>query len=297
MTTGIANSRTLLAALIAVSLAAAAGAWLHVRADRERMAAQERELATLRDSATAASADRAALADQVARLEAALSAATAGASAAHGNAAPGTPAVSGASPAGEDEVAAQAGTRDAPDSHAAFPRAEMGSFDADSLVAAGFRRGDVTRFRARLDEIELKRLYLRDQATREGWLETPRFAQESRALFGELVGLRKEFDEPLYDWVLYSSGHPNRVAVSEVISGSAGDSAGLLRGDVIVRYGDQLLLSATELRDATSQGRVGELVELEVQREGESTPRRIFVPRGPIGITLVPTAVQPAPAR
>jgi hypothetical protein len=41
--------------------------------------------------------------------------------------------------------------------------------------------------------------------------------QESRALFDELVGLRKEFDEPLYDWVLYSTG-PNRVAVREVIS-------------------------------------------------------------------------------
>lgn len=296
MTTGIASSRTLLAALIAVSLAAAAGAWLHVRADRERMAAQERELATLRDSATAASADRAALADQVARLEAALAAATAGASAAQADAAPGTPAVSGASPPGEDKVAAQAGTPAAPDSHAAFPRAAMGSFDADSLVAAGFRREDVSRFRARIDEIELKRLYLRDQATREGWLESPRFAQESGALFGELVGLRKEFDEPLYDWVLYSSGHPNRVAVSEVIAGGTGDSAGLQRGDLIVRYGDQLLLSPDELRDATTQGRAGELVELEVQREGESKPRRIFVPRGPIGIRLVPTAAQPAPA-
>jgi S1-C subfamily serine protease len=96
--------------------------------------------------------------------------------------------------------------------------------------------------------------------------------------------------------VLYSTGHPNRVAVREVISGSAGDSAGLLRGDVIVRYGDQLVLSPGELRDATTQGRAGELVELEVQREGESAPLRIFVPRGPIGITLAPTAVQPAPA-
>ena len=70
--------------------------------------------------------------------------------------------------------------------------------------------------------------------------------------------------------MLYSTGHPNRVAVREVISGSAGDSAGLLRGDVIVRYDDQLVLSPGELRDATTQGRAGELVELEVQREGES---------------------------
>lgn len=256
----------------------------------------EQELAAARDRARADTADRAALADRVAHLEAALAAATAGAGAAQGDATTATPAASGASPPGEDEAAAQADTPGEPDSHAAIPRAAMGGFDADRLVAAGFHREDVTRFRARLDEIQLKQLYLRDQATREGWIGTPRFAEESKALFGELVGLRNEFDEPLYDWVLYATGHPNRVTVSEVISGGAGDSAGLLRGDVIVRYDDRLVLSPAELRDATTQGRVGELVALEVQREGESAPRRIFVPRGPIGITLEPTAVQPAPA-
>ncbi len=291
MMTGIANSRTALAALIAVSLAAGAGAWLHARVSGERIAALEQELTAARDRASADAADRGALADRVARLEAALAAATAGAGAAQGDAAAETPAAPG-----EDEVAAQADTQGESDSHAAIPRTAMGAFDADSLVAAGFRREDVARFRARLDEIKLKQLYLRDQATREGWIGTPRFAQESGALFGEFVGLRKEFDEPLFDWVLYSTGHPNRVAVQEVISGGAGDSAGLLRGDVIVRYGDQLLLSPGELRTATTQGRAGELVELEVQREGESAPRRIFVPRGPIGITLAPTSVQPPPA-
>jgi PDZ domain len=296
MTTGIANSRTVIAALIAVSLATGAGAWLHARTARERVSELEQELAAARDRASADAAERAALTDRVANLESELAAATAGATAAQGDAASGALAASGAPASAEDETAAQAGAHDASASDAALPPGEMGAFDAERLVAAGFRREDVTRMRARLDEIQLKRLYLRDQATREGWMGTPRFKQESQALFGELVGLRTEFDEPLYDWVLYSTGHPNRVAVREVISGSAGDSAGLLRGDVIVRYGDQLLLSPAELRDATTQGRAGELVELEVQREGESAPLRIFVPRGPIGITLAPTAVQPAPA-
>jgi len=290
MTTGLANSRTVIAALIAILLAAGAGAWLFTRAAGERVAALEQELAAARDRADADAAERTALAARVASLEAELAAAKAAATAAQGDAA------SGAPPSAEEEVTAQASAHDASGSDAALPSGEMGFFDAERLVAAGFRREDVTRLRARLDEIQLKRLYLRDQATREGWIGTPRFAQESRALFGELVGLRTEFDEPLYDWVLYSTGHPNRVAVREVISGSAGAAAGLLRGDVIVRYDDQLMLSPSELRDATSQGRAGELVELEVQREGESTPLRIFVPRGPIGITLAPTAVQPAPA-
>jgi hypothetical protein len=55
-------------------------------------------------------------------------------------------------------------------------------------------------------------------------------------------------------------------------------------------------LSAGELRDATVTGRAGELVAVEVQREGESAPRRIFVPRGPIGVTLAPASQKPPPA-
>jgi hypothetical protein len=174
---------------------------------------------------------------------------------------------------------AEADAPDAPDRNVGTPRGSMRAFDADRLLAAGFDRQAIEQFRARLDEIELQRLELRDQATREGWLDTPRFADESRSLFGEIVGLRDEFEEPLYDWVLYATGHPNRVAVS----------------DVILRYDDQLMLSVNELREATTQGRAGELVAVEVQRDGENAPRRIFVPRGPIGIEIAPATLQPAP--
>ena len=266
---------------------------LHLRDDRERVAEFEAELAAARASATTAASERSALADRVALLEAALASATAASSAPQADVAAAASAPRSASAPAEVEAEAQAPA--APDRHLAMPRGAMRDFDADRLVAAGFSRQDVDRFRARLDEIELKRLQLRDQATREGWIDTPRFAEESQSLFGEILGLRNEFDEPLYDWVLYSTGHPNRVAVSDVLAGSAGESAGLLRGDVIVRYDGQLVLSTGELRDATTQGRAGELVPLEVQRDGETAPRRIFVPRGPIGIEIAPTAQQPVP--
>jgi hypothetical protein len=293
---GFGNSRAVLAALLALSLAGGVGAWLRARAAGERIAALEEQLASVQDRVTADAAERGALAAQVARLEAALAAATAAAAAARPDATPTKPAPHGASAPVADEIAANEAEPDAPDLDAAAPHGAVSVFSADRLIAAGFRREDVARFRARLDEIELKRLYLRDQATREGWLETPRFAEESESLTGEFLGLRREFDEPLYDWALYSTGHPNRVAIRDVISGGAGESAGLQRGDVIVRYDDRLVLSAEELRDATTQGRVGELVALEVQRDGETAPRRIFVPRGPIGINLAPTALQPPPA-
>ena len=287
-------SRTFLALLGALALVGAAGAW-HLRTDRQRVASLERELGEVRVAAASESSTRAALEDQVARLEAALAAANAAVAAApHAEVAP-LPKRGASSPA-EDEVGSAPPTPPAPDRAAGGPDGGIASLDVERLVAAGFRREDVDRFRTRVDEIEMKRLYLRDQATREGWVDTPRFAEESRALFGELVGLRSEFDDPLYDWVLYSTGHPNRVAVREVLGGSAGESAGLQPGDVIVRYDDQLVLSASELRDATVQGRVGELVPIEVQRDGETVPRRLFVPRGPIGITLAPIAQPPPPA-
>lgn len=290
-------SRPVLTLCIAGSLAVAGGAWWHLRGDRERSAAHAREVAELRDAVARAESGRGAQADQIARLEAALAAATAPVLTSNAAAPPvPLPTPRDADAVEEDAVAEQPQAPSLTDLHAGMAGTPIGSFDPEALIAAGFHRQDVERLRTRLDEIEMKRLYLRDQASRESWIETPRFLQESRALLGELSGLRQEFDDPLYDWMLYSTGHPNRVAVQGVLEGSAGELAGLLRGDLIVRYDEQLVLSAGELRDATIAGRAGELVAVEVQREGESAPRRIFVPRGPIGITLGPASQKPPPA-
>lgn len=267
-----------------------------MRADRTRSDAHAREIAALREAAAAGDAERSAQAERIARLEAALAAATSAARGSQVSETSSAPLPHGAATPRDAAVPEERSDPPVSDLGAAIAGSPIGSFDPDRLVAAGFHRQDVERFRARLDEIEMKRLYLRDQAAREGWMNTPRFLEESRALLGELSGLRAEFDDPLYDWMLYSTGHPNRVAVHDVISGSAGESAGLLRGDLIVRYDDQLVLSAGDLRQATIEGRAGEWVAVEVQREGETTPRRILVPRGPIGITLAPATVQPPPA-
>lgn len=276
-------------AMCALAGVAVLGASMHMREDYARDRDLRAEIAALRAAAATAKGERDALVEHSKRLEAALAAASP------------PPVTRSIAPSPAASVAVATGASDAAPpgavpAHDASPRGVLGSLDADRLVAAGFSRQDVERFRERVDEIEMKRLYLRDQATREGWIDTPRFARESQALFDELVGLRTELDEPLYDWVLYSTGHPNRVAVRDVIEGSAGQSAGLLRGDVIVRYDDRLMLSAQELRDATLEGRAGELVAVEVQREGESATLRVFVPRGPIGVTLAPAALEPPPA-
>jgi membrane-associated protease RseP (regulator of RpoE activity) len=176
----------------------------------------------------------------------------------------------------------------------ADPPAGAEGIDVAALIAAGFAPDEVERFRERVDAIELERLYLRDQAAREGWLGTGRFSQESQRLDAAMNGLRGEFDEELYDWMLFASGSPNRVAVTEVLADSAAAEAGLRPGDVLVRYDDRLVLTPLELREATAGGEVGSWVAVEVQRGDESM--RVLLPRGPLGVRLEPRALQPPPA-
>lgn len=252
--------------------------------DAARIVALEGDLTALRERVAEESSERALLALETQQLRAALERALANAATTGVD----EPSAAPARTATTAEAARAA--------HAAAGVGTTPTFDPEPLLAAGFRPDDVERFRARLDEIELSRLYLRDQAAREGWLETPRFREESLALGREFLGLRDEFDESLYDWVLFSTGHPNRVAVTEVLSGSAAQSAGLQPGDVIVRYDDRLVLSPTELRDATTAGREGELVSVEVQRAEDPAPLRLFLPRGPLGVRMTPTSVTPPPA-
>jgi hypothetical protein len=168
-------------------------------------------------------------------------------------------------------------------------------FRAEALVSVGFDPRDVDAYRDRLDEIELKRLYLRDQAARGGWLETPRYAQERRDLFGELTGTREEFGEDLYDWVLYTTGHPNRIRITEVIGGSAAAEAGLQAGDLIERYDDIRVLSTMELRELTSGGKPSATTALDVRRGDEQI--RAYIPRGPLGVRLEPVVEQPPSPR
>lgn len=289
-------------AIVAVSVLLATGISIAaLRAGRDqrvgdaaRIAELEGELTALRERVADEASERALLALETKQLRTALERARADAEAAGASA----PAATAATPDPADSEPERAAkiSDAARAAHAAAGVGDTPSFDPEPLLAAGFRPDDVERFRARLDEIELSRLYLRDQAAREGWLETPRFREESLALGREFLGLRDEFDESLYDWVLFSTGHPNRVAVTEVLSGSAAQSAGLQPGDVIVRYDDRLVLSPTELRDATVGGREGELVPVEVQRAEDPAPLRLFLPRGPLGVRMTPTSVAPPPA-
>ncbi len=162
-----------------------------------------------------------------------------------------------------------------------------------ALVAAGVDAGladDIIWQEARL---ELDRLTLRDRAVREGWIGTDRYREASGELGGESRPLRDEIGDLAYDRYLYLTGEDNRVTVAAVIPGSAAEAAGLQAGDLIESYAGERMYAADALRDGTTQGESGELVPVRVRR-GRGIIEA-WVPRGPLGIRLDMTRVEPLP--
>jgi membrane-associated protease RseP (regulator of RpoE activity) len=181
-----------------------------------------------------------------------------------------------------------------PPAPAAAPPGAEPRFDEQALVDAGMRRVDAAHLREVYETVDMERLYLRDRATREGWLNSPRYAEESRALDARLGALRGDLGDDGYDWFLFASGQFNRVLVADVLERSPAAFVGLEPGDRILRYGDQRVFSASELAAATTQGRAGESVTVELERGGEI--RRVTIPRGPIGVRLGAERARPEAA-
>jgi len=152
------------------------------------------------------------------------------------------------------------------------------------LTGLGVDQDRAAEIAQRVNDVDLDRLYLRDQATREGWLNTPRYSEAMREINGDLNALREEVGDNAYDRYLYATGQVNRVVVGSVIAGSSAEEAGLKAGDTVLRYDDQRVFSTSELQSATTQGVAGDLVTVTVLR-GEQR-LRIYVPRGPLGLRL-----------
>lgn len=154
-------------------------------------------------------------------------------------------------------------------------------FDAAALEALDLDAAEIRRLRERHEELELERLYLRDLARREGWLNRPRYRRE-------LAALRQEALEQLggrdYDAMLYATGRNNRVIVSRPLANSPAEVAGLRAGDAILSYDGKRIFEPRAIVEATASGERGSLTELRIERDGEEL--RLFVPRGPLGITL-----------
>ncbi|MEE2674521.1 MAG: PDZ domain-containing protein [Myxococcota bacterium] len=166
-------------------------------------------------------------------------------------------------------------------------------FDNEVLLRGGFDPEEIEALNEYYELIELERLFVRDEATREGWLGKPRYHRRMRELDERYNALRFEYGDDRYDWLLYASGEDNRVRVQRVMQHSSADDVGVEPGDIILSYEGERIFDVPSLQHATSGGRARETVSLDVEREGEHI--RLYPPRGPLGVVLVPLYVRPAP--
>jgi hypothetical protein len=166
-----------------------------------------------------------------------------------------------------------------------------GEITEESFVAAGFTPEQAAYYRQRIDEVSMAQLYLRDQAEREGWLRSRRFVDEQRALRRQLEEMEAGMDEDSYARYLYALGRPNQVGVRRVLVSSAADSAGIRDGDVLLRYDGQRVYQASDLRRATRDGEMGEMVAVDILRDGQRI--QTYVPRGPLGINMSSDRILP----
>jgi hypothetical protein len=161
----------------------------------------------------------------------------------------------------------------------------------ERLMAAGMDETRARSLKSRLDDIAMQRLYLRDQATREGWMGDPRYRDEARRLMEAQNNIRSEFGDDAYDRYLYASGQPNRVQIQSVLENSPAWEAGLRAGDQILSYNDQRTYAPGELRRATQRGAAGETIAMQVMRNGELV--NLYVPRGPLGVQMSGASERP----
>lgn len=161
-----------------------------------------------------------------------------------------------------------------------------------ALAAAGLDSETAADIKYRQDDLAMSEMYLRDQATRENWMDTPRFREEMAKIDAQRTSVRDEIgDDDAYDRYLFAIGQTNRVRVDDVLSESPAAGVGLQTGDMIIRYGDTRLFAPRDLVDQTHSGSPGEMVRLEVLRNGQRF--EVEVPRGPLGLRV--NAIQDVP--
>jgi len=161
-------------------------------------------------------------------------------------------------------------------------------FDEAALRERGIDERRSRFLREQFEALQMEELYLRDQATREGWLNRSRFRAEKQQL---RETARTELGAEDYDWLLYASGRKNRVLVHDVLENSPANAAGIRAGDLILRYDDVPVLTPNDLTTATTQGDPGSNVAVEIDRDGDV--QRLYLSRGPLGARI--TAVRRAP--
>lgn len=173
-------------------------------------------------------------------------------------------------------------------------RAQSDQTISTKLAAAGFSPQQIESLRQRQGEMQMRQIEIDDRARREGWVNTPQYYEEVNNTINGSDAIRQDLGDDAYDRYLHASGRPNRISVSSVIETSPARQAGLIPGDVILRYGGERVFSSQQLVNLRSAGASGMPVAVDIVRNGE--PIQITMPRGPMGIQTQPDLVDPAAA-
>ncbi|MEM9384657.1 MAG: PDZ domain-containing protein [Pseudomonadota bacterium] len=159
------------------------------------------------------------------------------------------------------------------------------------FIDAGFPPDRAADLKARQDELSLKRLFLRDQARREGWMGSERYRTELAQINEGVEQLRSELGDSDYDRFLYATGRPNRVLVRTTLTGGPAQEAGLQPGDAILSYDGARVFDTRSLVTMTQGGSFGTPTSIEVERDGERLV--LYIPRGPLGLNMRSTTQRP----
>lgn len=163
-------------------------------------------------------------------------------------------------------------------------------FNEQALIESGMSDSRARELKINFEQLELERLYLRDQSIREDW-DRNRYREALQALTGKEDELKNQLSESEYDSYLYASGQTNRVAVTSVLESAPAATAGIEPGDHIIRYDNQRIYNWRDLRDATASGTIGNTVSVEVDRDGKII--ELYLARGPLGIRMNSVSVAP----
>ena len=186
----------------------------------------------------------------------------------------------------------EARQNDADTSPEAAPASQVSALSGEAkLMAAGIDESTAAWIQQQLDKNQMDELYLQNQASREGWLNKPRYHKARREIQERINGFREQLSEDIYDRLLYALGRPNRVLVMDVMQDSPAQQNGLNASDVIVSYDGRRVFSINELQELTSGGDSSSWVLVEMRRNGE--PLSAYVPGGPLGIRLTTGRVLP----
>jgi C-terminal processing protease CtpA/Prc len=164
-------------------------------------------------------------------------------------------------------------------------------FNEQALMDAGIDQAKVSYIKSVFEQAEMDKLYVRDQATREGWIGSERFNDAMKEISDRTSALRSQLNDDEYDAYLYAAGRSNRVIVESVLSNSPASNAGIQAGDVILSYDNKRIYSWTDLTGATSEGAANTTVGVTVVRDNQQL--QVYIPRGPMGIRLTTDSVAP----